>query len=65
MNKIKKGILAIFMLSIIITNSVFAAETLNVKAIKECPVLLQYGNIKIGKTLAKVKKNHKENPVYC
>lgn len=65
MNKIKKGILAIFMLSIIITNSVFAAETLNVKAIKECPVLLQYGNIKIGTTLAKVNINDKEYPVYC
>lgn len=65
MNKIKKGILAIFMLSIILTNSVFAAETLNVKAIKECPVLLQYGNIKIGTTLAKVNINDKEYPVYC
>ena len=65
MNKIKKGILAIFMLSIILTNSVFAAETLNVKAIKECPVLLQYGNIKIGTTLAKVNINDKEDPVYC
>lgn len=65
MNKVKKGILAIFMLSIILTNSVFAAETLNVKAIKECPVLLQYGNIKIGTTLAKVNINDKEYPVYC
>ena len=65
MNKIKKGILAIFMLSIILTNSVFAVETLNVKAIKECPVLLQYGNIKIGTTLAKVNINDKEYPVYC
>lgn len=65
MNKVKKGILAIFMLSIILTNSVFAVETLNVKAIKECPVLLQYGNIKIGTTLAKVNINDKEYPVYC
>lgn len=65
MNKVKKGILAIFMLSIILTNSVFAVETLNVKAIKECSVLLQYGNIKIGTTLAKVNINDKEYPVYC